>query len=758
QPTMSFGDLPSQFNWANYGGNWVTPVKDQAYPVYCGSCYIFAIWGAFEASIDIASGKPNTDIDLSEQYGLSCINAGCNGCGGGWGSTMINNIVSTSPSQSGNGVNGVPIESCMPYTATDTVPCSDKCTDWDFHTEPILDPDDKLWQIANWGAFTISEDNPNDWYVLKTYLLDKGPIAVSMYWSNGLQSFVDTHHNPNDVYENDDSGYTNHLILCVGWVDDASINGGGYWILKNSHGTSQGYGGFCNLAYGCLNLGVSECDWIIAEDWPEEEQGEGPAPVIEAVFADFNYDPEYNHPGEEIEFTDISDGDVTMWEWDFNGDGVIDSNKKNPTWTYNMEGSYEVDLRVWSHWGLNSDRMKTVNVKQNWPAVVVIKPDEYPDPAHPKNDLEIHFDSRYSYDPDGSIVSCLWDFGDGATSPDRYLYHIFPEPDKIYEVTLTLTDNDEGTASDTCTIKIDQTVPPETSIHHGLGSSSSDYYGTTQKISFSAADWTRVSNTYYRIDGGNWIIYNPSEQQYIPVDNEGEHTVEAYSVDYWGNEEKPVSETFWIDKTNPTLYISLDGNLDDGWYINEITVTLDGDDDLSGVDQLFYRYKTSGWVEYNNPFVIDDRQGVFTLEAMAVDNAGNQVTTEEEIYIKYINSPTVPSISGPTSGKPGEELTYKILSYDTGNDIYYYIDWGDGNTDGWLGPYSSGEERDISHIYNLKDSFVIKVKAKNQYDVESDWGTHSISMPKNKNIDISSFLLKFLGRYPILYYLLNLKS
>ena len=165
EPTMSFDDIPSQFNWADYGGNWLTPVKDQAYPVYCGSCYIFATWGAFEAAIDIASGNPDTDIDLSEQYGLSCINDGCNGCGGGWGSIMIDNIVSNDPP-------GVTIESCMPYTATDTIPCSDKCSDWDYHSEPLVSPDDKLWQIKEWGVFSISEDSPAGWATLKTYILD----------------------------------------------------------------------------------------------------------------------------------------------------------------------------------------------------------------------------------------------------------------------------------------------------------------------------------------------------------------------------------------------------------------------------------------------------------------------------------------------------------------------------------------------------------------------------------------------------------
>jgi PKD repeat protein len=756
QPTRSFDDLPNQFNWANYGGNWVTPVKDQAYPVYCGSCYIFAVWGAFEASIDIASGNPNTDIDLSEQYGLSCINSGCNGCGGGWGSTMIQNIVSTASGQQGNGVNGVPIESCMPYQADDSIPCSDKCSDWNLHSEPFPQPDDKLWQIADWGAFSISEDNPNDWDLLKTYLMDKGPIAVSMYWSNGLQNFVDTHHSPNDVYENDDSGGTNHLILLVGWVDDIEIMGGGYWILKNSHGTQQGYGGFCNLAYGCLNLGVGECDWVISEEWPEQE-GPGPMDFDMAVFSDFNYESKYPHPGEEIEFTDISDGDVVLREWDFNDNGVIDSNQKNPSWTYYQEGEYKVTLKVWNSWGLSSTRIKYVGIKEIWPPKAICVPKNYPEEPG-DNDLEIHFDARYSYDRDkGQITSYHWDFGDGTTAEDSHLYHTFPEPDKIYNVRLTVTDNEGGTESTTCVVHIDQTIPPVTEINHGYGNDGSDCYSSTQKISFSATDWTKVIDTFYRVDGGNWQRYIPDEQEYIPVGSEGQHIVEAYSVDFYGNQETPVEDIFIIDKTCPSLSVSIDGNEIDGWFINQVTVTMSGDDDLSGLDKIMYRYNSNNWVEYNGTFTIDDCKDYFIFNAMALDKAGNQVIEEKEIFIKNINPPAVPTISGPSITKPGETVIIKIISHDPGNEISYYIDWGDGDTEKWLGPYISGKEIESSHIYETKDSYIIKVKAKNQYDVESDWGTIEISMPKTYlSNPILQLLMKMSIHFPILGKILNI--
>lgn len=45
-----------------------------------------------------------------------------------------------------------------------------------------------------------------------------------------------------------------------------------------------------------------------------------------------------------------------------------------------------------------------------------------------------------STDPDGSITSWLWDFGDGTTSTERNPLHVY-ERDGVYDVTLTVTDD-----------------------------------------------------------------------------------------------------------------------------------------------------------------------------------------------------------------------------------------------------------------------------------------------------------------------------
>jgi len=669
EPSSSLDDLPSQFSWKDYGGDWTTPARDQG---NCGSCYIFGAIGAFEGAINIASGYPTTDIDLSEQYCLSCVNDGNYGCGGGWGNTIVEAIYSTEPGQNGNGINGCPIESCMPYQANDNIPCNDKCDDWDYFTDPPQS-DNKLWQIDTWGwTGAFSSNNPNDWVTIKTWLLEHGPMDVDIYASNSWSSFFSSHHSPNDVYEQNDPGTTNHEVTLAGWVDDSSILNGGYWIIKNSWGPSFGYEGFFNIAYGCNSVGEDIVCWVKAKDWPQSSGG-GPGPVDYnlAVFSNFDYltynGNKYPHPGDEVEFSDISDGDVALREWDFDGDGIIDSTQKNPTHIYYEEGEYEVTLTVTNAWGLNSDRTKIIKVLEFWPPKAVINYDTFI-----LHDTLIcdDFDARFSYDRDGgSITSYHWDFGDGATAEGSSPDHEFPQADKIYNVTLTVTDNDGASESASCQVKIDDTIPPETEILHRGYFELEEWYSDTQRIYFLSTDWTSVSDTFYRIDNGTWNKYEPEKLEFILVGSEGEHIIECYSVDYWQNQETIVSETFFIDKTEPTLDVTITGGEQiNGWYTVPVTVELVAGDDYSGVKEINYKIDGNFWYKYTNSFTVGE--GKHFICAFAVDNAGN---ANEECIREIKVDLDIPETTCFIYGQGTNNRYYKNVEITFG-----YVDKGSG--------------------------------------------------------------------------------
>ena len=107
--------------------------------------------------------------------------------------------------------------------------------------------------------------------------------------------------------------------------------------------------------------------------------------------------------------------------------------------------------------------------------------------------------------------------------------------------------------------------------------------------------------------------------------------------------------------------------------------------------------------------------------------------------------------SGPNSGKPGVSYTYSSSTVDSnGEPIFYKFDWDDGTESNWLGPYDSGQVVTISHIWNSKGSYAVKVKAKDIYGGESFWSDPlSVSMPKNK-ISINNLIEFLIERFPIL--------
>jgi len=120
--------------------------------------------------------------------------------------------------------------------------------------------------------------------------------------------------------------------------------------------------------------------------------------------------------------------------------------------------------------------------------------------------------------------------------------------------------------------------------------------------------------------------------------------------------------------------------------------------------------------------------------------------------LSHLNSePLKPNTpEGITEGKVGVEYSFTSVTEDPQEDqLYYLFNWGDSTDSGWLGPYPSGETVLASHIWDSRGNFDIKVKAKDDNDLESEWSDLlPISMPKNKSIDnIDPWIFRFIQRF-----------
>jgi C1A family cysteine protease len=246
-PLMTLaGNPPSSWDWRNatnnnVTGDWTSPVKNQG---NCGSCWAFAAVGQVEAVLNLAADNPDLDKDLSDEYLVSdCFSSGS--CCGGWHFDALDSIKD----------HGIPDEACLPYASGScgcsstgicsvgcqfkreggcaNTSCSSRCSDYDTRLSYI----DAYGQVGREFNKPVIQQA-----LVKLALVAYGPLSVAMdvaegdnYWDENV--FMCS--NPPDV---------DHAVVIVGY-DDA----GGYWIVKNSWGSSYGEHGYFKVGYGqCL--------------------------------------------------------------------------------------------------------------------------------------------------------------------------------------------------------------------------------------------------------------------------------------------------------------------------------------------------------------------------------------------------------------------------------------------------------------------------------------------------------------------------
>lgn len=195
---------PPAVDWRSHGGNFVTPIKNQA---SCGSCVSFATIATIESRINVSCKRPGSSPDLSEAHLFYC---GCgNCCGTGW------NFVPALAFCQGT---GTVLESCFPYTPANQ-PCKRGC--------PIYT------RIQGFATLLGMADRKNA-------IAGGGPVVA------GMAVYQDFFAYKSGVYRHRTGALAGYHAVSVIGYDDRQ----GCWIAKNSWGTGWGDGGFFRIAYG----------------------------------------------------------------------------------------------------------------------------------------------------------------------------------------------------------------------------------------------------------------------------------------------------------------------------------------------------------------------------------------------------------------------------------------------------------------------------------------------------------------------------
>eukprot|EP00195_Chlamydomonas_chlamydogama_P008010 CAMPEP_0202897830 /NCGR_PEP_ID=MMETSP1392-20130828/6500_1 /ASSEMBLY_ACC=CAM_ASM_000868 /TAXON_ID=225041 /ORGANISM="Chlamydomonas chlamydogama, Strain SAG 11-48b" /LENGTH=370 /DNA_ID=CAMNT_0049583581 /DNA_START=38 /DNA_END=1150 /DNA_ORIENTATION=+ len=254
---VSEEDLPDSWDWRNVSGrNYISPIRNQHIPIYCGSCWAFATTSALADRANIIHQGAWPSAMLSVQNVVSC--SGSGSCEGG-------NELSV---YKYSAEKGIPPDTCNQYIARDQA-CHDmqQCyTCW---------PEGPCEAVYSYKRLVVSEHGklagPGE---MKAEILARGPITCSIHASDNLDKYT------GGVYAEylPDLPRLNHVVSVIGWGVEEGVE---YWIVRNSWGEAWGEGGMFRLVTSAYdggrgelyNLQVeSECSYGAVSGWVEAKE------------------------------------------------------------------------------------------------------------------------------------------------------------------------------------------------------------------------------------------------------------------------------------------------------------------------------------------------------------------------------------------------------------------------------------------------------------------------------------------------------
>ena len=183
--------------------------------------------GPLECNIKIKDVK---EVDLSEQWLISCNQSGYSCLNGGWDAHAYHQAT---PGKCGH--SGAVLETTYPYAAADSA-CT--CTNATNH----------VYHISSWAYIGGSRYTYPPVDTLKRAILDHGPITVCVVADSAFHAYK------GGVFNACSSATNNHMVVLVGWDDKQS---GGVWFVRNSWGTDWGENGYMRIQDNCSLIGFA---------------------------------------------------------------------------------------------------------------------------------------------------------------------------------------------------------------------------------------------------------------------------------------------------------------------------------------------------------------------------------------------------------------------------------------------------------------------------------------------------------------------
>jgi len=146
-----------------------------------------------------------------------------------------------------------------------------------------------------------------------------------------------------------------------------------------------------------------------------------------------------------------TDGTITDYSWNFGDGNTTSGNYSTISHSWSSVNSYIINLTVTDSNNKTDWFVHTINITDYYPPTARFTFS----PSDPEPTETVTFNASNSEDPDGTIVSYTWDFGDGTNGSNQIITKSYSKQG-TYTVNLTVTDNQGFSNSFTQTMIVEE--------------------------------------------------------------------------------------------------------------------------------------------------------------------------------------------------------------------------------------------------------------------------------------------------------------
>ena len=379
------------------------------------------------------------------------------------------------------------------------------------------------------------------------------------------------------------------------------------------------------------------------------------------------------------------DGTITSYDWNF-GDGNSDTGV-NPSHTYTDNGTYTATLTVTDNNGLTNSDTTTATISNLDPTA------EAGGPYSGTEDTPINFTGSAT-DPGSDTLTYTWNFGDGSSGSGASPSHTYAQ-DGSYTATLTVTDDDGGTAVDTATVTIADTEPTA-AFSYAPGSPSTE--GPVQ--------FTDTSVSYDGITSWNWDFGDGTPPVTVTTTTTSHTYASAgtynvtLTVTETDSDTDTVSDTITVSAPNQPPVANTNGPYS-GTENTSLSFNGSASSDPDGtITSYTWNFGDGNSGSGGKPTHTYVDGGTYTVTLTVEDNDGATDTVSTTADITEVNDPPIADPNGPYSGSTGETITFdgSGSTDEEGPIASYNWNFGDGN---------SGSGVSSTHSYSTAGTYTV---------------------------------------------------